>query len=156
MDANQNAEELLRLVNGDAWHGPSLRELLSGLTAEQASTHPLNGRHSIWEIVNHVTVWHNAVTRRIDGEITEPEGEEDWPPVTDDDENSWKVTCQMLYSSAEKVAEAMRSVTNEKMNETVPGKSYPFHVMLSGLPSHDASHSGQISLLRKVMEESVV
>ncbi|HKI45763.1 MAG TPA: DinB family protein [Balneolales bacterium] len=61
MDANHNAEELLRLVNGDAWHGPSLRELLDGLSVEQALAHPLKGRHSIWEIVNHITVWHNAV-----------------------------------------------------------------------------------------------
>ena len=156
MDANRNAEELMRVVYGGAWHGPSIRELLSGLTAERALTHPLNGRHSIWEIVKHIKVWHDVVTRRINGEITDPEGEEDWPLVNEKDERSWQVACQALYSSAEKVAEAMRSVTNEKMNETVPGKSYPFHVMLSGLSSHDASHSGQISLLRKVMEESAL
>ena len=154
MDSNHNADELLRLVNGDAWHGPSLRELLEGLSAEQALAHPLVGRHSIWEIVNHITVWHDVVTRRINGDVTDPEGDEDWPPVAGKDEHTWQQACRELFSSAERIAGAMRSVGEEKMNETVPGKSYPFHVMLNGLPSHDACHSGQISLIKKVMEES--
>lgn len=154
MDATNSAEELLRVVNGDAWHGSSLRELLDGLTAEHAFAHPLPERHSIWEIVNHITVWHETVKHRINGKDVDPNEEDDWPLVSHPNEATWHRTCEKLYKSADEVAHAIRSITATQMNETVPGKSYTWHVMISGLASHDAYHSGQISLLRKTIETS--
>jgi hypothetical protein len=48
------ADQLKRSLEGEAWHGPALRELLSGVTAKQAAARPLAGAHSIWEIVLHI------------------------------------------------------------------------------------------------------
>jgi hypothetical protein len=30
------ADQLARLIDGDAWHGPNLKQLLDGVTAEMA------------------------------------------------------------------------------------------------------------------------
>lgn len=51
-----------------AWHGPTLRGALRGLTARQAAWRPAPGRHNIWELVVHAAYWKYAVARRVRGE----------------------------------------------------------------------------------------
>ena len=41
-------DQMDRAMAGEAWHGPALNQLLEGITAEQASMHPVRGAHSIW------------------------------------------------------------------------------------------------------------
>ena len=50
-------DELKEIHDGEPWHGPSLKEILSGVTAEQAAAKPLANAHSIWEITLHVAAW---------------------------------------------------------------------------------------------------
>jgi len=45
-------DQLKRAYEGNAWHGPSVREALNGVTPEQAAAHPLSGAHSIWEFAH--------------------------------------------------------------------------------------------------------
>src|SRR5256885_1288552 len=51
------SDQLRRAFTGEAWHGPSLHELLAGITAEQARTRPLPSGHTIWELVLHIELW---------------------------------------------------------------------------------------------------
>ena len=75
-------EELKSIHAGDAWHGPSLREALSGLTAAQAAAKPLAGAHSIWEIASHIAGWENVFRRRLTGDRTAKEPEAgDFPAI---------------------------------------------------------------------------
>src|SRR5713101_5726556 len=53
-------DQLKRAYEGNAWYGPSLREVLAGITAEQARARPLHNAHSIWELVHHVAAWEQA------------------------------------------------------------------------------------------------
>ena len=41
--------QLKRAQEGQAWHGPSLRELLESVTAEQAAARPIPNAHGIWD-----------------------------------------------------------------------------------------------------------
>jgi hypothetical protein len=56
--------QLKRAQEGQAWHGPSLRELLDGVTAEQAAARPIPNAHSIWELVNHINKGESNVSKR--------------------------------------------------------------------------------------------
>ena len=47
------ADQLKRSMEGKAWHGPALLEVLEGVTAQQAAA-PVSTAHTIWEIVLHV------------------------------------------------------------------------------------------------------
>src|SRR5690242_6537467 len=78
------AEQLRRAVDGEAWHGPAVMEILNGVDAQTASAHPIPAAHSLWEILNHVTAWTRAVMRRLGGETVELQGAEDWPPPPSD------------------------------------------------------------------------
>ena len=46
--------QIRRAFEGQAWHGPSVKELLADVTAEQAAAHPVAGAHSIWELALHI------------------------------------------------------------------------------------------------------
>src|SRR2546425_6568972 len=73
------ADQLRRAFKGEAWHGPSVLEILDGIDAKRAATHPIDGAHSIWEIVAPMAVWDNAARRRMAGEGGQPHPTHDWP-----------------------------------------------------------------------------
>src|SRR5438034_11536829 len=77
-------DQLKRAFEGTAWHGPSVSEVLAGVTAEQAAAHPIAGAHSIWELTLHIATWERAGRRRIqESDPVEVSDEEDWPAVED-------------------------------------------------------------------------
>lgn len=41
-------DQLKRAFEKHAWHGPSVREVLSGVTARRAAAQPIANGHSIW------------------------------------------------------------------------------------------------------------
>jgi hypothetical protein len=47
-------DQLRRAFEGDAWHGPSVLEALTGVNAKMAAAKPIPTAHSIWEIVEHI------------------------------------------------------------------------------------------------------
>jgi hypothetical protein len=42
-------EDLNHAFDGDAWHGPPLRKVLDGMTADVASARPVPNGHTNWE-----------------------------------------------------------------------------------------------------------
>ena len=62
----ERIETQLRLsFEGPAWHGPSVLEALEGVSAEDAAEHPIEGAHSIWELVLHLIGTYRLVLRRL-------------------------------------------------------------------------------------------
>src|SRR5690242_9509878 len=82
------ADQLRRAFAGDAWHGPSLRDLLLDITYEQAKARPLAGAHSIWDLTLHIGVWTKAALASIRGVPMPPfvenmPPEQNWPVIPD-------------------------------------------------------------------------
>ena len=61
--------ELLSFVDeafdARAWHGPTLRRSVRGVTPVQAAWRPAPGRHNIWEVTVHTAYWKHEVCRRL-------------------------------------------------------------------------------------------
>ena len=143
-------DELKNIHDGDAWHGPSLKEILSGVSAEQAAAKPLANAHSIWELTLHVAAWEGVFMRRLGGQqMNEPE-EGDFPAVTDASEETWRRTLTGFDETHRRVIDAVSELTDERLSEIVPGKDYTIEYMLRGLMRHHVYHAGQIALLKKV------
>ena len=105
-------DQLTRAFEGSAWHGPSVLEVLNGITADQAATRPIAGAHSIWEIVLHIAAWEGACARRLSGDRAELPTEEDWPAVGQDGNEAWERTKAALGEGHRKLQEAIgRSTT---------------------------------------------
>jgi uncharacterized damage-inducible protein DinB len=142
-------DDLKNIHDGEAWHGPSLKEILSGVTADQAAAKPLQNAHSIWELILHIAAWEGVFMRRLAGlQMGEPE-EGDFPVVTDTSEDEWRRTLARFDDRHRRLIEAISALTDERLRETVAGKDYTVEYMLRGLTRHHVYHAGQIALLKK-------
>jgi len=143
---------MLRSVyRGPAWHGPSISENLEGIAAPQAASHPIPGAHSIWELVHHVIAWEREVAQFLAGKphVT-MHGEDDWPPVKDTSEEAWEKTIADLCASHMALAAAIKGFSEDDLEEIVPGRDFPWSVVLHGIVHHSLYHSGQIAMLKKI------
>ncbi|HLH07294.1 MAG TPA: DinB family protein [Terriglobales bacterium] len=143
------ADQIRRAFEGDAWHGPSLMELLPAVNSMVANAHPVNNAHSIWEIVNHLTAWKGAVLQRMNGHAIELIGEQDWPTVRNSTEEAWQMTLRDLQAAQKKLYDAVLSLPESRLNEQVPNRDHNMRYMLLGVAQHELYHAGQIAVLRK-------
>jgi uncharacterized damage-inducible protein DinB len=144
------ADQLRRAFEGDAWHGPSLMELIAEVGPDRAARRAVAGAHNIREIVLHIAAWEDVVRRRIEGErIVDLPPEEDWPAAAGDGPEAWDRDRRLLEDGHRRLAEAAGRLTEQRLGETVPGATYTFYAMLHGVIQHDLYHAGQIAVLGK-------
>src|SRR5829696_3222735 len=90
------SSQMKSAFEGPAWHGPSVREAVEGVSAARAAARPIPSAHSIWEIVLHISGWTDVVRRRLLGEpLSEPD-DGDFPPVGDTSERAWAAAIERL------------------------------------------------------------
>ena len=146
------ADQLRRAFYGGAWHGDSLFEILTGVTAAQAAARPIKNAHSIWELVLHIAAWDGAVQRRMTGVAVQVSDAEIFRPGTDTSEAAWGKTLEEVRRVHDELTAAVTHFPEASLLKPVPGKKgahYTFGYMLDGLAQHELYHAGQISLLKK-------
>jgi uncharacterized damage-inducible protein DinB len=146
------AEQLHKCFEGDAWHGPSVRETLDGVSAEQAAAKPITDGHSIWELALHIAAWVEHSRHAIDGKPLplELDTPEDWPRIAGTDPAAWKQTHNQVFESGKALVKAIEKFPRERLTDNVPGRSYDFHQLFHGIVQHTIYHAGQIALLKKM------
>jgi len=141
---------LQRAYEGDAWHGPALRELLENVPPAKAAARPVPAAHTIWEIALHIAAYEQVVRRRIEGEpIGELSQAEEWPAVADTSPAAWRRALEAFEEEHRRLREALSGFPDARLADTVPGRDYPFYIMLYGVIQHDLYHAGQIALLMR-------
>jgi uncharacterized damage-inducible protein DinB len=146
-------EQLRRSLAGEAWHGPSLLEILTDCTPAQASARPFTNVHTIHEILCHVTANADLVLRRLQGDARSLEPDEDWPPVPSPiDEKTLKADIDQLQDVHEQLYSALDSLPESKLHEPVLRNFSTVYVTLHGLVQHNLYHAGQMAILKKVSE----
>ncbi len=146
-------DQLKRAYEGDAWHGPSVREALAGVTADQAHARPLANAHSIRELVHHIAVWESVGRRRLEGDraqidISSPE---DWPPADDTSEAAWEQAKAALDRGHKALREAIERVPESRLDQPIFEGMSTVYVTLHGVIHHDLYHAGQIAMLKKAL-----
>jgi uncharacterized damage-inducible protein DinB len=144
-------DQMDRAIAGEAWHGPHLHQLVEGITAEQASMHPVHGAHSIWEIVNHLAAWNRIVDLRFAGTAVDVTPEMDWPPVWDASEAEWRRSLDRLRESRASFRAAVEKVRDEELSAPPAGTQWSRYATLHGVVQHDLYHAGQIAILKKAL-----
>jgi uncharacterized damage-inducible protein DinB len=142
-------DDLERGYDGDAWHGPPLRKVLEGVSAQMVSVRPIPGGHSIWEIVLHLAAWDDVVARRIEeGLAIESPDEGDFPPVVDMGTRAWQGALDLLDARHHRLIQIVSGLDPARLRDKVAGKEYTIDHMLRGVAQHMAYHAGQIALIR--------
>ena len=140
-------DQLNRAFGGEAWHGPALRNLLDGVTDEQAKSHPIRGAHSILELVVHVGTWNDVVARRIGGTAVESSEVDDWADVS---KITWSAAIKQLEAAQSRLEDAVARLSPDELEQSVPGvKKRSKFGEIAGALQHTVYHAGQIALLKK-------
>ncbi len=150
------ADLIVRVMEGDPWHGPNVVTLLEGVSPSAAAAHAVPGTHSIWELVVHMTGWANEVRARLGGAVAgEPEGG-DWSEATDASPAAWQAAKAALVHSHAALAAAVRAAGDAVLDTAVAdyrdraaGTGLSRYLTVHGLVHHTTYHAGQIALLVK-------
>ncbi|HBY63248.1 MAG TPA: hypothetical protein DEH78_25785 [Solibacterales bacterium] len=149
-------EDIRKTVEGGAWHGPSLAEACEGVTHAQAAAHPLDGAHSIQEVVQHAAAWMEEVAERLEGRFhPEPEAG-DWRHVNNASPHCWRDAQAALRQAYDRLCAAAAGVTDwsrmvGEERDPASGTGVSLEAMLRGVAQHNAYHAGQIAMLRKLL-----
>jgi uncharacterized damage-inducible protein DinB len=151
-ESERIADQLKRAFDGEAWHGPSLHEVLAGVTAQQAVSRPIAGAHSIWEIVEHIAGWEDVIARRLKGEtVLEPSAGDFPSPPAEVTEGAWTALLERVYEVHDRLVAQMAALTETDLRRRIEEKQYPAWVMAHGAVGHALYHTGQIALIKKAL-----
>ncbi|WP_145946683.1 DinB family protein [Paenibacillus sp. Y412MC10] len=149
----QTQEQLQRwdeCFDQESWY-PPLVPALDGVTAEEAVWKPEGEAvNTIWENVNHLLYYKEYYLQRMRGE--EPDGkassnDETFRNVEDGDE-AWQKTVDRLKRVHGEIRNFLSGLSDSELN--APFRDRPLSGLIHSLMVHDAYHTGQIILLRKL------
>ena len=140
-------------TGSDAWHGPSLSQLVAGIDWEAARARPIPHGHTIWELVLHIAVWDEICVRRLAGEEirTTTGSVGDWPEVGEESPAGWLAARERLERAQESLARAVAALEASALDRQVAGWPWSYRLMVHGTLHHDLYHAGQIARLRRAL-----
>ncbi|MGH7690479.1 MAG: DinB family protein [Gemmatimonadaceae bacterium] len=157
--AGPSRREIVRALSdiyrGPAWHGPSLRATLRGVTGIEAGWRPAPNRNSIYDIVLHLAYARHRMLGRLAAfeRRRHPRFGRSmragWFPYTPThpDERGWTEDLRVLDSYQEQVLRAVGQAKPTTLAMRRRGKLVTIGSEFMGLAFHDAYHAGQIRLL---------
>ncbi|HVN19492.1 MAG TPA: DinB family protein [Dongiaceae bacterium] len=145
------ADQLHRAFHGDAWHGPSVLELLEDVNAAKAAAKPLPEVHSMWELLLHIEAWDRAGLVRLRGKACRLTGTKNFPRVPDPSDAAWSEAIARATSTHDELVKAVAALPKSRLRDQAPGKRYDFYHMLHGIAQHELYHAGQMAILKKAV-----
>jgi uncharacterized damage-inducible protein DinB len=140
------------------WHGgPSPVGALRGVTAEAAAWRPGPRRKSIWALALHIAYWKYAVRRHLEPHPLPrfPRGPSNWPaPPAAADPAQWSRDVALLKEEHDRLVDAVAGVPMSALDRIPPeGRRWTYGQLLLGIAAHDAYHTGQIQLMKRLWDE---
>lgn len=141
------------MFGGRSWNGPSLRSSLRGLTPKQAQWRPAPGRNAIWELVLHCAYWKHEVRRRLSGGKAEEWGRApgNFPALPARKTTAaWRSDIALLEREHQLLVRTVRALEPADLKRR--GRNgWRNEEQIYGVAAHDAYHTGQIQLIRRLM-----
>jgi exonuclease V gamma subunit len=136
----------------------AVKNALDGLTAEQAAWKTGGADNTIWEEVNHLLYWNKRYLQIWRKELSDPQDvDNNGTFVSDDinsfvsDEKNWHATTEDLFRVMADWKAELESATDEQLNAAIAERDQrPWHTAIANQNIHNAYHTGQIVLLRKL------
>jgi uncharacterized damage-inducible protein DinB len=164
-DPSQTAflvDQLERAHAGDPWHGSSRAGLLADVSADEARRRPAPAVHSIWELILHMTAWTREVTLRLHGRKAADPEMGDWPALpASPDETAWRAALAALDEAHLALRDVVRGLDASRLAMRVGdernaalGTGVTLAQTINGLVQHDAYHSGQIAIVKKLLRSN--
>lgn len=142
-------EQIRSTYNGNAWHGASIMNALKEVDHKEASLKPLSSRHTIWELVDHISAWLEVPVKiyREKKDYHDLPLEENWKPMGSTQED-WINTTKRLEKAIEDFVSVVEKMPLEDFDENVPNHDFNYRKLFYGALNHNLYHLGQISILK--------
>ena len=139
------------------WHGgPTPAGAVRYVTAADAAWRPPGGAHSIWELALHIAYWNYAVRKRITGATGDrfARSPANWPDQPRRaDESAWSADRALLAREHDLLVQAVRTIPAARLDEKPAGaKKWTYGELITGIAQHDAYHTGQIQILKRMRQ----
>jgi len=154
--SKQIAKQFRDLHFGGNWTSVSLKESLEGVSWEQATTKVLD-LNTIAVLVYHVNYYVAAVLKVLEGGSLDASDKFsfDLPPITSEAE--WEALKTKVFTEAEQFATQIEQWDDSRFFEEFTDPKYGnYHRNITGIIEHTYYHLGQISLIRKIVQQTVI
>lgn len=140
------------------WHGgPSPVTALRGVTVAQAVWRATPRRKTIWELALHIAYWKYTVRRHLSREPLErfarrPSNFPAQPAIPDS--AAWASDVALVRAEHERLVLAVAALDERRLGRVpVEGRRWTYGELVLGIAAHDAYHTGQIQLLKRLWQE---
>lgn len=148
-------KQLSDFYDGNSWVTDNFQKKILSLSDDVAMQKAQGSTHSIAALVCHTNAWRNFVLQKLTGNDSydiEDNSVADWPLPTD-----WNAIRKEFETCHSDLINAINSFPVQKLNDTVPGRSYSFIYLLNGIVEHDYYHYGQIgAVLAAIKNENKI
>ena len=147
----QLAKQFRDFLSGNNYTGINLQQALEGVTFEEAQTRVF-GLNSIAMLVFHINYYVAAVLKVAQGGPLDAHDKlsYDMPPL--DAEQDWHALCAKIFRETSALAGLIEQMTDEQvMGDFTVAKYGTWVRNLTGLLEHSYYHTGQISIVKKLL-----
>ncbi len=152
-----NIRHLTKLLNdhfnGRPWIDTTILGELKKLTAKQALLKPA-GLNSVWETVNHMISWRRALIGRVMGKPVKYSKDNFFSEVKNKSHEAWRKTLAELKSSQKEIITFLKKQDDSLLETVSPTSGYTYYELVNAILIHDAYHTGQIVLLKKLISNT--
>jgi uncharacterized damage-inducible protein DinB len=144
---------LRREYDGEIWHGPSLTEVLDGITASQATKRINDKSKNIAEFVVHITNWRVFTLEKLTGGESFDiilDSTDDWTKINSLTDEAWQEILTNLADTQTELLEILETYSDRKLDNIVSGRKYSIYMLLRGIIQHDIYHAGQMMLVKRL------
>jgi uncharacterized damage-inducible protein DinB len=137
------------VFRGDAWHGPSVMEFLNSLPINIVDERKKISKHTICQIVFHLTAWRKFVFEKLNENIHYDllSEEDNYGTEIESSSQNWQALVENLQIAQKNLLVKLAEFDDSLLKRLVPGQDYDYYKLLTGLIQHDTYHLGMIWVL---------
>ncbi|QHI36858.1 hypothetical protein IMCC3317_22280 [Kordia antarctica] len=149
--ASQIAKHFKEVHFGENWTGSSFKEIMEGVTFEQATT-KVQDLNTILTLVFHANYYVAAVLKVFQGEALNAKDELSFDHPQLNSEAEWQAFLAQVWKDAEAFADFVELLPDDCFDKDFTDKKYGnYYRNIHGIIEHTHYHIGQISLLKKML-----
>lgn len=143
-------DQIERSFRGNAWHGPSVLEVLEDVDAKTARMRAVPEGHTIWELVLHLRATMEILSGRIAGTVGAVDDDVYWPLPDDLSEEAWQTLLMELPQRHEALLADISKFDPSRLDAVLFEGGSAAYNNFWGHVQHNTYHAGQVALLKKL------
>ena len=141
--------QLKAAYEGPAWHGPALKEVISKITAIDATKY-IGDAHNIAELIYHMIAWRTYLIKHLEGETAyKVSNEKNFKPFKNLYGSEWNGLKAELEKNQNNLLDLLSKQDDTLLTQKAGSGRFDYYTLIHGVIQHDLYHLGQIIMIHK-------